>query len=75
MGKINDVIKEICEKWDITEEDLKSKSRLNVFVKARKEVSKKLREVGLSQTSIAMFLNRKNRGTISYYFKKQKIDL
>jgi chromosomal replication initiation ATPase DnaA len=70
MQSVDEIINEVCKRWGITEEELKGKSRLNIYVKARKEVAHKLRELGLSYPSIAQILGKEDHTTIINYFRK-----
>jgi chromosomal replication initiation ATPase DnaA len=73
---VNYIIKSICEKWGITEEELKSKERINVYVKARIDVAETLRrELGLSYNSIGMLLGGRDHTTVmSYLGVKKRVD-
>lgn len=65
-----EIITNVCEKWAISEDQLKSQSRINVFVLARQEASKKLhKELGLSYPSIGVLLGGRCNATIRSYFK------
>jgi len=69
---VNYIIKTSCEKWGITEADLKGKGQLNVCVRARTEVAKILRHnLKLSLASIGHILGGRDHTTIMHYIKKQ----
>jgi chromosomal replication initiation ATPase DnaA len=62
----------VCEKWAITEEQLRGGSRLNVFVMARREIAHILREeYHLSYQSISAILGKKDHTTAMHYFKNK----
>jgi len=69
MEDIQKIITEVCEKYGITEKELKGPSRISLFVSARKELSQKLRKVGLSYSSIGFIINRKDHSTVINYLK------
>jgi len=65
-----EILKGVCAKWSITEEQLKSKSRQNVLVMARIEAAKILhRDLNLSYPSIGIVLGGRNNSTVRSYFK------
>ncbi|MDD5065192.1 MAG: helix-turn-helix domain-containing protein [Phycisphaerae bacterium] len=72
MENITNIVNKICAKYGITEKDLKSDSRIALFVSARKELAQKLRKVGLSYASIGFVVNRKDHTTIKNYLQKKK---
>ena len=70
MKDIQKIITEVCEKYGITEKELKGPSRIALFVSARKELSQRLRkEAKLSYSSIGFIINRKDHSTIINYLK------
>lgn len=69
---ITDYISKICKKYGITEEQLKSKSRLNLLVSARVEIAKRLKKEGLSYPSIGMILGYRDHTTIIHYMNKKR---
>jgi chromosomal replication initiator protein len=67
--KIHDVIKLVCDKWSITERELKGPSRINLYVQARADAAHILRkQFGLSYHSIARVMGGKDHTTIMHYF-------
>ena len=67
---IKEIIEKVCNFWGITEEELFGKERTNLYVKARREVSRELRKLGLSYPSIGKIL-KKDHTTIIHYLKSQ----
>jgi chromosomal replication initiation ATPase DnaA len=68
---INYIIKSVCDKWNITEEELKGGRRIDLYVRARADVVKILRdEMHLSFASIAQLLNKKDHSTAIHLYKK-----
>jgi chromosomal replication initiation ATPase DnaA len=68
---ITDYIASVCNRFGITDEQLKSKSRLSVLVTARIIIAKRLRKEGLSLPSIGMILGNRDHTSICYYLDKK----
>lgn len=70
-SSVSQIISDVCQKWGITEENLKGNSRINIFVMARREAAKAMREsTDISYTSIGVILGGRDHATVLRYFKK-----
>jgi chromosomal replication initiation ATPase DnaA len=71
---LNKIIKDICEKYRIKESDLMGKSRLKIFVSARRELANKLKkDLDMSVSSIGFIMKKKDYKTIQRYLTKKNV--
>jgi len=68
---ITDYIASVCNRFGITDEQLKSNSRISVLVMARTVIAKRLRKEGLSTPSIGMLLGGRDHTTVIHYLNKK----
>lgn len=68
---ITDYIASVCKRFGITEEQLKSNSRISVLVMARTVIAKRLRKERLSFPSIGMLLGGRDHTTVIHYLNKK----
>lgn len=69
---VNYIIKSVCDKWGITEEEFRGPRRINLYVKARVDATKILREeLKLSFASISKLIGDRHHTTaMNYYYRK-----